>query len=268
MQLLTLNNGIKIPQLGFGVYQIPPRLTKKAVAEAIQCGYRLIDTAMYYSNEVEVGQAIRESGIKREEFYVTTKVFGARDRTDAKYRIESCLQKLDIGYIDLLLIHWPSGNNVALWQEMEEYVHKGLLKSIGLSNFYQEDLEKILKVATIKPVVNQIECHVYRQKEETQQRFESKGMIVEAWSPLACGKHNIFKDPVLKSIGEKYNKSNAQVALRYLIQRGIIVIAKSTHKERMEENKNVFDFQLTDEEISKIKTLDTGKSLFGWCDGN
>lgn len=266
MEKHTFNNGMKIPKIGFGVFQIPASQTKKAVLEAIESGYRHIDTAKVYGNETQVGEAIRECGLKREELFVTTKVLGAGNIADAKSMLEASLKRLNIGYLDLMLIHCPSGNNAALWKAMEEYVEKGVIKSIGLSNFYENDLNEIYDVAKIKPVINQIECHVYRAGEGNRKLYEKKGMLMEAWSSLSSAKSNIFSDKVLSDIGSKYGKTNAQVALRYLIERGIVVIVKTTHKERMIENMDIFDFSLSEEDMQKIRSLDKGRSVWGMYD--
>ncbi|EKO3981539.1 aldo/keto reductase [Vibrio fluvialis] len=266
MEQYTLNNGIKIPKLGFGVFQIPAAETKKVVLEAIQNGYRLIDTAMYYGNEAEVGEAIRECGLKREELFVTTKVLGAGSIQGARNMLDASLNKLNIEYIDLMLIHCPAGDNAALWEAMEEYVENGQIKSIGLSNFYDDDLDEIYDIATIDPVINQIECHVYRAGESNQKIYQMQGMLMGAWSPLSSAKSNIFSDPVLSAIGRKYGKTNAQIALRYLIERGIVAIVKTTHKDRMVENINIFDFELSESDMQSIKSLDTGKSVWGMYD--
>lgn len=266
MKTIELNNGIRIPAIGFGVFQIPAAQTKKAVGNAIASGYRLIDTARAYGNETEVGEAIRDCGLHREELFVTTKVYGAGSITEARSLIDGSLKKLNIGYLDLMLIHCPLRNNAALWKAMEEYVEKGLIKSIGFSNFYEGDLDEIYDTASIKPVVNQIECHVYRAGESNRQLFEKRGMLMEAWSPLSSGRSNIFTDKVLSAIGRKYGKSNAQIALRYLVERGIIPVVKTTHKERMTENLNIFDFSLSEEDLNNIRSLDNGKSVWGMYD--
>lgn len=266
MQTIKLSNGIEIPALGYGVFQVKPNECKRCVIEAISAGYRLIDTAQAYHNEEGVGEAIRECGLKREELFITTKVLGAGSIADARNKIEASLKRLNIGYLDLLLIHSPSGNNTALWEAMEEYVEKGLIKSIGLSNFYEKDLDEIFNVASIKPVINQIECHVYRAGENNRQLYEKRGMVMEAWSPLSSGKSNIFSDKVLCEIGNKYGKTNAQVALRYLVERGIVAIVKTTHKERMVENMDIFDFSLSEEDMANISTLDKGRSVWGMFD--
>ena len=266
METYTLNNGVTIPKLGFGVFQIPAVKTKQVVLEAIQTGYRLIDTAMYYGNEAEVGDAIRECGLNRSELFVTTKVLGASSVDDARNMLDASLNRLNIGYLDLMLIHCPSGDNAALWQAMEEYVEKGLIKSIGLSNFYEGDLQEIDDIANIVPVINQIECHVYRAGETHQALYEDHNMLMGAWSPLSSGKRPLFIDSVLSSIGRKYGKTNAQVALRYLIERGIVPIVKTTHKTRMLENINVFNFTLSESDMQAIRALDTGKSVWGMYD--
>lgn len=266
MQTIKLSNGAMIPIIGFGVFQIPANQTKKAVLDAIECGYRHIDTARAYGNETEVGEAIRECGLPREELFVTTKVYGAGSITDARNMIEASLKRLNIGYLDLMLVHCPSGNNAALWKGMEEYAGRGLLKSIGLSNFYGNDLDAICNAARIKPVVNQIECHVYRAGEDNRRLIEKRGMKMEAWSSLSSGRSNLFTDKVLNGIGSTYGKTNAQIALRYLVERGIIPIVKTTHKERMIENMDIFDFSLSEEDLANIRSLDNRRSVWGMYD--
>jgi len=263
-EYIILNNGVKMPKVGFGVYQIPSSITKRCVMDALSLGYRSIDTAQYYENEKEVGDAIRASGIPRNEIFVTTKLIGCREYNDSLRAIKDSLEELNIEYIDLLLIHQPTGNYVEIYRAMEEYYNKGLLKAIGISNFYGERYLKLVKNCKIIPQVNQVETHVFRQQPELRTLMEPYGTKLESWSPLASTRNNIFGNDILCKIAKKYNKSVAQVALRFLYQQDIIIIPKSTHKERMEENKNIFDFELTDSDMEAIKTLDEGESLFGW----
>lgn len=263
-EYITLNNGVKMPKIGFGVYQIPSSITKRCVMDALSLGYRSIDTAQYYENEREVGEAIRASGIPRNEIFVTTKLMGCRGYDDSLRSIKSSLEELNIEYIDLLLIHEPRGNYVEIYRAMEEYYNKGLLKAIGISNFYEERYMKLVNNCKIIPQVNQVETHVFRQQHELKSLMDQYGTKLESWSPLACGQNNIFGNATLCEIAKHYNKTVAQVVLRFLYQRDIIIIPKSTHKERMEENKNIFDFELTDDDMEMIKALDEGESLFGW----
>ena len=263
-EFMILNNGVKIPKIGYGVYEIPPNITEECVSNALKVGYRHIDTARYYENEYEVGCAIKKSGISREEIFITTKIYGAYDYDMACKMIESSLNKLQVDYIDLMLIHWPSGDNLAMYKAMEDYYKQGKLKAIGLSNFYGSDLDNILNNSEITPVVDQIETHIFRSQKQMQKTLEENNIILESWSPLASGANNIFSNETLLEIGQKHNKSIAQVALRYLYQRNILIIPRSTKIERMEENSNILDFNLSDEDINKIETLNREKSLFGW----
>ena len=262
MKDIVLNNGIKIPQLGYGVYKIEKDKAEECVLNALKVGYRHIDTAYYYYNEEEVGKAIKKSGLKREEIFLTTKIVEANSYEEAVNKIEDALRKLDTEYIDLMLIHWPSGDNIATYKAMEHYYEIGKLKAIGLSNFYGKELDKILTNCKIRPAINQIEAHVYNQQKEMKNLLDELGIILEAWSPLAAGKNNIFEDETLKEIGKKYAKTAAQVALRYLLEMNIVIIPKTTNIERMKENIDIFDFSLTGDERDKISKLDLNHSLF------
>lgn len=232
--------------------------------DAISLGYRAIDTAQYYENESQVGEAIRDSGIPRNEFFVTTKLLHCNGYDDTVRSIKSSLEELNIEYIDLLLIHEPRGNYVEMYRAMEDFYNKGVLRAIGISNFYEERYMKLINNCKVIPQVNQVETHVFRQQDELKSLMDKYGTKLESWSPLACGRNKFFSNPVLSKIANKYNKTVAQVGLRFLYQRDIIIIPKSTHKERMEENKNIFDFELTNEDMEAIKTLEEGESLFGW----
>ena len=264
MDHIILNNGVSIPLVGYGVYQIPKHQTKECVINAIKSGYRHIDTARDYGNEKEVGEAIRECGIKRTDLFLTTKIYGAYSYQEACQYIDDALNRLDCEYIDLLLFHWPSGNLTETYRAMEDYYKQGKLKAIGLSNFFDHQLDTILSNCTITPAVNQVETHVFHQRHKFQQRLHHDNIQLEAWSPLACGKHNIFHHPMLQEIADKHHKSISQIALKFLVQRKIIIIPKSIHINRMMENIDIFDFELTQEEMLKIKSLDRNKSLFGW----
>ncbi len=263
MEYVTLNNGLKMPILGYGVYQVDPKEAQRCALDAISVGYRLIDTAQAYANEEGVGNAIAKCGISREELFITTKVWISNAGYEkAKASIEESLQKLQTNYIDLLLIHQPFGDYYGTYRAMEEAYKNGKVKSIGVSNFYPDRFIDIHHFAEIKPAVNQVETHVFQQQKMAKEYLKKCDTQIESWGPFAEGKKDYFNNPVLKEIGEKYGKSVAQVALRFLIQSDVVVIPKSTHKQRMEENLNVFDFKLTDDEVVKIETLDTGESLF------
>ena len=264
MQKITLNNGIQMPILGFGVFQIPDAAEcEQSVYEAIQVGYRLIDTAAAYMNEEAVGKAIKRSGVPREELFITTKLW-IQDAgyESAKKAFEKSLKKLGLDYLDLYLIHQPFGDVYGSWRAMEELYSQGRIKAIGVSNFYPDRLIDLIVHNKVVPAVNQIETHPFQQQIETQKFLKEQGIQIESWGPFAEGKNNLFENKLLKGIGEKYNKSIAQVVLRWLIQRNIVVIPKSVRKERIIENFNVFDFELSTEDMETIATLDTGASLF------
>lgn len=263
MEYVTLNNGVKMPVLGYGVYQTPPEETERCVLDAIHTGYRSIDTAQAYGNEEGVGNAIAKSGLPREEFFLTTKVWISNAGYEkAKASIEESLKKLKTSYLDLLLIHQPFGDYYGTWRAMEEAYKAGKIRAIGVSNFYPDRFLDLHHFAEIKPAVNQVETHVFQQQKIAKEYMKKNGTQIESWGPFAEGKNNYFHNPVLMEIGAKYNKSVAQTALRFLIQSDVVVIPKSTHIERMEENFNVFDFKLTGEEMARIEALDGGESLF------
>ena len=263
MEYVTLNNGVKMPVLGYGVYQTPPEETERCVLDAIHTGYRSIDTAQAYGNEEGVGNAIAKSGLPREEFFLTTKVWITNAGYEkAKASIEESLKKLKTSYLDLLLIHQPFGDYYGTWRAMEEAYKAGKIRAIGVSNFYPDRFLDLHHFAEIKPAVNQVETHVFQQQKIAKEYMKKNGTQIESWGPFAEGKNNYFHNPVLMEIGAKYNKSVAQTALRFLIQSDVVVIPKSTHIERMEENFRVFDFKLTGEEMARIEALDGGESLF------
>ena len=263
MEYVELNNGVKMPMLGYGVYQTPPEETERCVLEAVDVGYRSIDTAQAYGNEEGVGSALVKSGLPREEFFLTTKVWISNAGYErAKASIEESLQKLRTSYLDLLLIHQPFGDYYGTYRAMEEAYKAGKVRAIGVSNFYPDRLIDLYHFAEIKPAVNQIETHVFQQQETARKYLKDRGVQIESWGPFAEGKNNFFQNPVLVETGKKYGKTAAQTALRFLIQSGVVAIPKSTHRERMEENFQIFDFALTEEEMQKIRALDTGKSLF------
>lgn len=263
MEYAELNNGVKMPMLGYGVYQTPPEETERCVLEAVDVGYRSIDTAQAYGNEEGVGSALAKSGLPREEFFLTTKVWISNAGYErAKASIEESLQKLRTSYLDLLLIHQPFGDYYGTYRAMEEAYKAGKVRAIGVSNFYPDRLIDLYHFAEIKPAVNQIETHVFQQQETARKYLKDRGVQIESWGPFAEGKNNFFQNPVLVETGKKYGKTAAQTALRFLIQSGVVAIPKSTHRERMEENFQIFDFALNEEEMQKIRALDTGESLF------
>jgi len=265
MQTVKLNNGVEMPMLGFGVYLIDDQdACENAVLEAFEAGYRLIDTATLYANEEAVGRAIRKSGLAREELFVTSK-FWIRDagyeKTMASFTRSQ--EKLGLDVIDLFLIHQPFGDYYGSWRAMQELYSQGKVRAIGVSNFYPDRLVDLVINSGFTPAVNQVEINPFLQQHEAQAWNEQYGVRVEAWTPMARGKHDLFQNPLLLDIAAKHQKTTAQVVLRWLTQRGIVVIPKSTHKERIVENFNIFDFQLDQADIERIKTLDTAESSFG-----
>lgn len=262
--MTTLNNGVSMPIAGFGTYNITGKEATRCVEDAISVGYRLIDTAQMYHNEVEVGIGVRNSGLKRSELFITTKLSGAMDYERAKRSIDESLAKLNLGYIDLLLIHWDTPHSRDMWRAMEEAYQQGKLKAIGVSNFNEALYSEFIKHCKIIPALNQLETHIFYQRQALQDLLTKHGTIMQAWSPFAQGKNGFFKNETLLRIAKKYQKTPAQVALRWLVQRGISVIPKTTKKERMIENINIFDFKLDSSDMSEIARLDTGKSSFGW----
>lgn len=263
MKYVTLNNGVKMPILGYGVYQVDPQECERCVSDAIETGYRLIDTAQAYCNEEGVGRAVKKSGIKRDEFFIVTKVWISNaGYENAKKSIETSLSKLQTDYIDLLLIHQPFNDYYGTYRAMEEFYEKGLLKSIGVSNFYPDRFMDFSNFVKVKPMVNQMETHIFNQQKKLHEILKENKCQLMSWGPFAEGRNDFFNNTVLKSIGSKYGKTSAQTALRYLIQKNIVVIPKSTHKERMIENINVFDFSLSNDDMAALEKLDTENSLF------
>lgn len=263
MEYVKLNNGIEMPILGYGVYQVTPEECERCVSDAISVGYRSIDTAQAYHNEEGVGSAISKCGIPRNQLFITTKVWISNAGYEkAKASIDESLRKLQTDYIDLLLIHQPFNDYYGSYRAMEEACRAGKLRAIGVSNFYPDRFVDLAEFCEIKPAVNQMETHVFNQQVKLQEIMQQYGTRLMSWGPFAEGKNEFFTNETLKAIGDKYNKSAAQVALRFLIQRGIIVIPKSTHKERMIENFDVFDFALAEEDMSAIASLDKAESLF------
>ena len=263
MQTVTLNNGVEMPILGYGVYQIPAGQTEQAVTDALAAGYRHIDTAAAYGNEEAVGRAIAASGIAREELFVTTKLWVHDDGEEGTKRaFDASLQRLGLDHLDLYLIHQPFGDVYSSWRAMQDLHGQGLIKAIGVSNFYPDRLVDLIEHNEIAPAVNQVETHPFFQRADYQQLMGERGVQIESWGPLAEGRNDLFNNPTLSGIGEAHGKSVAQVVLRWLVQRGVVVIPKSVRPERMAENFDVFDFELTDEQMSRIATLDTGGSAF------
>ncbi|MBC5643734.1 aldo/keto reductase [Parabacteroides sp. BX2] len=263
METVKLNNGVEMPILGYGVYQVTPEECERCVLDALSVGYRSIDTAQAYFNEEGVGNALVKSGIPRSEVFITTKVWISNGGYEkAKASIDESLRKLQSDYIDLLLIHQPFNDYYGTYRAMEEACKAGKARAIGVSNFYPDRFIDLAEFCEIKPAVNQVETHVFNQQIKPQKIMERYGTRVMSWGPFAEGRNDFFTNEVLKTIGEKYGKSVAQTALRFLIQRGVIVIPKSTHKERMIQNMEVFDFVLTEEDMQAIAGLDKAKSLF------
>ena len=262
IETVTLNNGIKMPLEGFGVFQVPdPAVCEQAVLAAIATGYRLIDTAAAYRNEEAVGRAIAKCGVPREELFITTKLW-VQDASyeGAKKAIETSLNKLGLSYIDLYLVHQPMGDYIGAYRAMEEAYKAGKLRAIGVCNCYPQVLADICETVEVKPAVNQVELHPFFQQENALALMKEYGVQPEAWGPFAEGNHGIFTHPALTKIGQKYGKSAAQVALRWNVQRGVTVIPKSVHKERMEQNIDIWDFQLSGGDMEEIAELDIGHS--------
>ena len=262
IETVKLNNGVEMPLEGFGVFQVPdPDVCERAVLDAIATGYRLIDTAAAYVNEEAVGKAVAKCGVPREELFITTKLW-VQDASyeGAKAAIETSLQKLGLSYIDLYLIHQPMGDYIGAYRAMEDAYKAGKLKAIGVCNFYPARLADLCETVEVKPAVDQVELHPFFQQENALALMKEYGVRPEAWGPFAEGNHGIFTHPVLTKIGEKYGKSAAQVALRWNVQRGVIVIPKSVHKDRMEQNIAIWDFTLSDEDMAEIAKLDIGHS--------
>ncbi|AVK99547.1 aldo/keto reductase [Pediococcus inopinatus] len=261
---IKLNNGVEMPQLGFGVFQVPDlSQAEDAVTNALESGYRLIDTATAYQNEEAVGRAIKKSDVKREDIFVTSKLWVSDFTYDrAKKGIDASLQKLGLDYMDLYLLHQPYGDVMGAWRAMEEAYKAGKIRAIGVSNFYADQLKNLELTMPVKPVVNQIEVNPWYQQTNEVKFAQSEDIRVEAWAPFAEGKHDIFTNETIAKIAQKYGKANGQVILRWLLQRGITVIPKSVHRNRMEENLNVFDFELTDAEMQTMASLDKNESQF------
>lgn len=265
MEYKTLNNGLKMPMVGLGVYNIPEKETQRVVEDALSVGYRSIDTAAMYENEKGVGDAVRACNVPREELFVTTKICeSCYTRKETLRTVDQSMRQIGLDYVDLMLLHWPVGNPAVMWHTLEELYAQGLFKAIGVSNFYPNTFPMIVKDTKIMPVVNQCEAHVLYQQRKMREYLKPYDVALEAWSPLAEGRSSIFKDKTLVGIGEKYGKTSAQIALKFLVQNDIIIIPKTTHKERMVENISLFDFTLTDDDLAAIRRMDTGRNVTGW----
>lgn len=263
MKTIKLNNGIEMPQIGYGVYQVSPDECERCVSDALKTGYRMIDTAQAYHNEEGVGRAVKNSGINRSDIFIVSKVWISNYGYEkAKASIDDSLRKLQTDYIDLMLLHQPFCDRYGAYRALEDAYREGKLRAIGVSNFYPDHFIDLASNVDIVPAVNQVETHVFNQQTEAQKIMEEFGTHIMSLGPLAEGRNNLFSNETLTKTGNSHGKSVAQIALRWLIQRGVIIIPKSVHIERMEQNLDIFDFELTDEEMAEIATLDTGKSLF------
>lgn len=263
MEYAVLYNGVKMPMLGYGVYQVTQEECERCVLDALSVGYRSLDTAQSYFNEEQVGNAIARSGVAREEIFLTTKVWVEHyGYEQAKRSVLESMEKLRTSYLDLILLHQPFAYYYGAYRALEELYKEGKVRAIGVSNFYPDRLVDIASFAKIRPMVNQVETHPYNQQKLAKEYMDKYQVQIEAWAPFGEGRGGLFADPVLAAVGKKYGKSPAQVILRWHLQRGVVVIPKSTHKERMEENFNVFDFALTEEDMQAIAALDKGKSSF------
>ncbi|MBQ2029331.1 MAG: aldo/keto reductase [Bacteroidaceae bacterium] len=263
MKEVVLNNGVKMPMLGYGVYQVTPQEAERCVADALSVGYRMVDTAQAYGNEEGVGAAVKKSGLKREDVFLVSKVWISNYGYEkAKASIDESLRKLQSDYIDLMLLHQPFCDRYGAYRALEEAYREGKLRAIGVSNFYPDHLIDLAMNVDVKPMVNQVETHVFCQQRQAQKYMTEFGCQIMSWGPLAEGRNGLFTNSALAAIGRAHHKSVAQVALRFLLQCGIIIIPKSTHKERMAENLDILDFELTADEMKQIEGLDTGRSLF------
>lgn len=263
MEYVTLANNVEMPILGYGVYQVTKEECERCVLDALKAGYRSIDTAQAYYNEEEVGTAIQKSGVQRKDIFLTSKVWIENYGYEkCKASVEESLKKLQTDYLDLMLLHQPFSDYYGAWRALEDLYEEGKIRAIGISNFYPDRMIDIASFARIRPMVNQVETHPYNQQTTAKQYMDKYNVQIEAWAPFGEGRGGLFEDAALKEIGEKYGKSTAQVMLRWHIQRGVVVIPKSTHYDRMVENMNVFDFELTDADMEKITALDKAESSF------
>ena len=263
MEYRILSNGVKMPQLGYGVYQVTKAECEHCVLDALKAGYRLIDTAQSYFNEEEVGSAIKKSGIPREEIFLTTKVWIEHyGYENARQSVLESMKKLQTDYLDLVLLHQPFGDTYGAWRALEDLYEEGKVRAIGISNFYVDRMVEFVNFNRIKPMITQMEVHIFNQQKQLKEYADKYNVQLEAWAPFGEGRGNTFENEVVKAIGDKYGKTAAQVMLRWNLQRGVVVIPKSTHYERMVENINVFDFELTNEEMNTLAGLDTATSSF------
>lgn len=263
METMSLPNGVKIPVLGYGVYQIAPGECERCVLDALSVGYRHIDTAQAYNNEEEVGAAVNRSGIARKDIFITTKIWVANYGENAAAKsIDESLRKLKTDLIDLMLLHQPWGDYYGAYRAMEKAYNEGKLRAIGISNFYADRMIDLYHFSEVKPMVNQIETHPFFQRSEEHRYMEKYHIVHESWEPFAEGRNGLFESSILKEIGKKYGKSVGQTVLRFLIQSNVVVFPKSVHKERMVENFNIFDFSLSQEDMNTIRKMDTGQSAF------
>lgn len=263
MKYLTLNNGVKVPIFGFGTYNIAPSQTKSAVLSAFDDGYRLIDTAQYYNNEKQVGEAFRASGLKRDDVFITTKTMTSGYQ-DTKASIDDSLSKSGLDFFDLILIHWPMGNDSETWRALEEAYKDGKTRAIGISNFNIRQTKDIIAGGTVKPMVDQIETHAFLQQWKMHDFLQKEGIVHESYSPLGSGTQNLMQNETLRSIGEKYGKSPVQVILRFLVQNDIMTIPRSVNPEHIKSNFDIFDFELDEDDLNKIKALDKRQPIDGW----
>ena len=263
MEYVNLSNGVKMPKLGYGVFQVSNEECERCVLDAVETGYRAVDTAQSYGNEEAVGSAIKKCGILREELFLTTKVWISNAGYEkARASLRESMRKLQTDYIDLVLIHQPFGDYYGTWRAMEEAYKEGWLRAIGVSNFYPDRLVDLCQFVEIKPMVNQVETHVFQQQAAAHEYMKKYGVQHESWGPFAEGRKDFFSHPVLNEIGAAHGKSAAQTALRFLLQSDVVVIPKSSHKERMVQNFDVFDFTLSEDEMTRLRALDEGQSLF------
>lgn len=263
MDFITLNNGVRMPRIGYGVYQVTPEECERCVSDALKTGYRMIDTAQAYHNEEGVGAAVKKSGIQRDDLFLVSKVWISNYGYDkAKASIDDSLRRLGTDYIDLMLLHQPFCDRYGAYRALEEAYKQGKLRAIGVSNFYPDHFIDFASNVEIVPAVNQVETHVFNQQTQAQKYMDEFGTRLMSWGPLAEGRNNFFTNPILEAIGLKYGKSVAQVALRWLLQRDVMIIPKSTHIERMQQNIDILDFTLSDDDMAEIAHLDTGKSMF------
>lgn len=265
MNTITLNNGVKMPVLGFGTYQITDDECEKAVISAIKAGYRLIDTAQAYGNEAAVGKAIKNCGVPRADLFITTKVwFHNYEAGDCRKSVLESMEKLGVTYLDMVLLHWPFGNTYAAWRDLEALYKEGKLRAIGISNFNADRMIDFIKFNKVAPALNQIETHLFSQRTEEHKWLEKYGVAHQAYAPLGQGRANeMFRTQAVQNAAAAHGKTPAQIALRFLVQSGVSVIPKSVHAERMQENIHIFDFELTDKEMTELRTLDTGKPMIG-----